>query len=69
MAASDNVVRAGFTPKFKDIPALTRMLTYDHNPPSAQKMSPSPYPYCKLNATAHSSDSSATLYDLSLIHI
>ena len=28
MAASDNVVRAGCTPKFKDIETLTSMLTY-----------------------------------------
>lgn len=63
MAASDNVVRAGFTPKFKDIPTLTSMLTYDHAPISSQKMSPTPFPYCKLNASAHSSDSTATLYD------
>lgn len=63
MAASDNVVRAGFTPKFKDIPTLTSMLTYDHQPISSQKMSPQPYPYCKFNASAHSSDSTATLYD------
>ncbi|KAK6439545.1 Mannose-6-phosphate isomerase [Oleoguttula sp. CCFEE 5521] len=63
MAASDNVVRAGFTPKFKDIPNLTSMLTYTLAPPSSQKMTPVPYPYCKLNTTSHSSDSSAMLYD------
>jgi mannose-6-phosphate isomerase len=28
MATSDNVVRAGLTPKFKDVPTLTSMLTY-----------------------------------------
>jgi mannose-6-phosphate isomerase len=28
MAASDNVVRAGLTPKFKDVPTLLDMLTY-----------------------------------------
>lgn len=28
MAASDNVVRAGLTPKFKDVEVLTKMLTY-----------------------------------------
>ncbi|KAK6430390.1 Mannose-6-phosphate isomerase [Oleoguttula sp. CCFEE 5521] len=63
MAASDNVVRAGFTPKFKDIPNLTSMLTYTFAPPSSQKMTPVPYPYCKLNTTSHSSDSSAMLYN------
>lgn len=63
MAASDNVVRAGFTPKFKDVPTLTNMLTYNFAPISEQKMSPTDFPYCKFNTTAHSSDSSAMLYD------
>ncbi|KAA8494066.1 Mannose-6-phosphate isomerase 1 [Porphyridium purpureum] len=30
MARSDNVVRAGLTPKFKDVDALVHMLTYNH---------------------------------------
>ena len=63
MAASDNVVRAGFTPKFKDVDVLTSMLTYNFAPISEQKMSPADFPYCKFNTTAHSSDSSAQLYD------
>lgn len=29
MATSDNVVRAGLTPKLKDVPTLVQMLTYD----------------------------------------
>jgi len=29
MAASDNVVRAGLTPKFKDVKTLCTMLTYE----------------------------------------
>lgn len=29
MAASDNVVRAGLTPKFKDVKTLSGMLTYE----------------------------------------
>ena len=33
MAASDNVVRAGLTPKFKDVDNLTAMLTYIDGPP------------------------------------
>lgn len=33
MAASDNVVRAGLTPKFKDVETLTAMLTYLDGPP------------------------------------
>ncbi|KAF7874366.1 hypothetical protein EAF04_003038 [Stromatinia cepivora] len=63
MAASDNVVRAGFTPKFKDIDTLTSMLTYSYAPISEQKMEPVDYPYATLNATAYSSGSSAILYD------
>ena len=63
MASSDNVVRAGFTPKFQDIPTLTTMLTYDHAPISEQKMNPADYPYVTLNSTAYSSSSSAILYD------
>ncbi|KAL6715415.1 Mannose-6-phosphate isomerase [Lecanora helva] len=63
MASSDNVVRAGFTPKYTDIPTLTHMLTYTSAPPSAQKMSPTDYPYAILNSTAYSSSSTAILYD------
>ena len=63
MASSDNVVRAGFTPKYQDIPTLTTMLTYTYAPISSQKMSPTAYPYVTLNRTAYSSSSTATLYD------
>lgn len=63
MASSDNVVRAGFTPKFQDIPTLTTMLTYSYAPISEQKMHPTDYPYVTLNSTAYSSSSSAILYD------
>jgi mannose-6-phosphate isomerase len=63
MASSDNVVRAGFTPKFKDVDTLTTMLTYSYAPISEQKMSPTDYPYATLNAAAYSSNSSSILYD------
>ncbi|KAL3422819.1 Mannose-6-phosphate isomerase 1 [Phlyctema vagabunda] len=63
MAASDNVVRAGFTPKFKDVKNLVEMLTYSYAPISEQKMDPVDYPYVTLNASAYSSGSAATLYD------
>ncbi|KAF2838320.1 mannose-6-phosphate isomeras-like protein [Patellaria atrata CBS 101060] len=63
MASSDNVVRAGFTPKFKDVDTLTTMLTYSYAPIEEQKMEPVPYPYVALNAAAYSANSSATLYD------
>lgn len=38
MAASDNVVRAGFTPKFKDVKNLVEMLTYRYDPVEKQVM-------------------------------
>lgn len=38
MAASDNVVRAGFTPKFKDVKNLVEMLTYSYDSVEKQKM-------------------------------
>lgn len=34
MACSDNVVRAGLTPKFKDVSTLVDMLTYNDGPPT-----------------------------------
>ncbi|KAI5965339.1 PMI1 [Candida pseudojiufengensis] len=44
MAASDNVVRAGFTPKFKDVKNLVEMLTYASEPVEQQKMKPLSFP-------------------------
>ncbi|KAI9162932.1 mannose-6-phosphate isomerase [Paramyrothecium foliicola] len=63
MAASDNVVRAGLTPKFKDVSTLVDMLTYNYAPIEEQKMAPTEYPYAKLNRPAYSSGSSVLLYD------
>lgn len=63
MASSDNVVRAGFTPKFRDVDTLTSMLTYSYAPIDEQKMNPTDYPYVTLNTTAYTSSSSALLYD------
>ena len=63
MASSDNVVRAGFTPKFQDTKTLTSMLTYSYAPISEQKMSPVDYPYVTLNSNAYSAGSSSILYD------
>ncbi|OCK84365.1 mannose-6-phosphate isomerase [Lepidopterella palustris CBS 459.81] len=63
MASSDNVVRAGFTPKFKDVATLTSMLTYSYSPPSEQKMTPVDYPYVTLNVHAYTSSSASILYD------
>lgn len=44
MAASDNVVRAGFTPKFKDVTNLVEMLTYSYESVDKQKMVPDSFP-------------------------
>lgn len=63
MASSDNVVRAGFTPKFKDVDTLVNMLTYNYAPIDEQKMHPRDYPYATLNRTGYSSGSAVTLYD------
>lgn len=63
MASSDNVVRAGFTPKFKDVETLTSMLTYSYAPIEEQKLEPVDYPYAVLNVPAYSSGSSCVLYD------
>jgi mannose-6-phosphate isomerase len=63
MASSDNVIRAGFTPKFQDVDTLTEILTYDHGPPEKQLLEPVDYPYVRLNSTAYSSGSECTLYD------
>ncbi|KFY07372.1 hypothetical protein V492_07204 [Pseudogymnoascus sp. VKM F-4246] len=63
MAASDNVVRAGFTPKFKDVSTLVDMLTYSYAPIEEQKMEPQDYAYATLNSTAYTSSSQAILYN------
>ncbi|KAM0786477.1 hypothetical protein ACM66B_001936 [Microbotryomycetes sp. NB124-2] len=53
MATSDNVVRAGLTPKLRDVPTLTSMLTYTFAPPSEQLLEPAGF-----RSTKHT-----TLYD------
>lgn len=63
MAASDNVIRAGFTPKFKDVDTLVSTLTYNYAPIEEQKMVPKEYAYATLNRTAYSSSSEVMLYD------
>lgn len=57
MAASDNVVRAGFTPKFKDVKNLVDMLTYSYESVEKQKMPL--LPFAKSRGDAHKS----VLYD------
>jgi mannose-6-phosphate isomerase len=51
--SADNVVRAGLTPKLRDVPTLTTMLTYTSSPPSEQILPPTGF-----RATSHT-----TLYD------
>lgn len=51
--SSDNVVRAGLTPKLRDVPTLTTMLTYTSSPPSEQILPP-----VSFRQTSHT-----TLYD------
>jgi mannose-6-phosphate isomerase len=63
MAASDNVVRAGLTPKFKDVSTLVDMLTYSFAPIDEQKMEATDYPYATLNRAAYSAGSLVQLYD------
>ncbi|KAI8834801.1 mannose-6-phosphate isomerase [Chytriomyces cf. hyalinus JEL632] len=43
MAASDNVVRSGLTPKFKDVNTLVEMLTYNNGPAESQILKGDPY--------------------------
>ncbi|KAJ2547550.1 Mannose-6-phosphate isomerase [Coemansia sp. RSA 1933] len=40
MATSDNVVRAGLTPKLRDVPVLVDMLTYEFGTPDAKLLRP-----------------------------
>ncbi len=63
MASSNNVVRAGFTPKYKDVSTLSSMLTYSYAPIEEQKLQTTDYAYAKLNAAAFQSNSNCTLYD------
>ncbi|KAI8825307.1 mannose-6-phosphate isomerase [Fimicolochytrium jonesii] len=53
MAASDNVIRSGLTPKFKDVDTLVNCLTYNYGPADAQILRGDPY-----KSTKHT-----TLYD------
>jgi len=43
MATSDNVVRAGLTPKLRDVPTLVSMLTYDAGPAERQYLTPTEF--------------------------
>ena len=43
MATSDNVLRAGLTPKTRDVPNLVSSLTYHASPPSAHIVTAAPF--------------------------
>ena len=43
MATSDNVVRSGLTPKFKDVETLVSMLTYNYGSANDQILNGTPY--------------------------
>ncbi|KAG6895628.1 hypothetical protein C0992_000301 [Termitomyces sp. T32_za158] len=58
MANSDNVIRAGLTPKLRDIPNLISTLTYTASPPTKHYVSPSPF-----SPTTTTTGSPSTLYD------
>lgn len=60
MASSDNVVRAGFTPKYKDVKNLIQMLTYSYAPIEDQKMKPTPY---QGGSNTSSGSPTSLLYD------
>lgn len=53
MATSDNVVRAGLTPKLRDVETLISMLTYEAGPASKQLLQP----------TKFTDDGTTMLYD------
>lgn len=46
MATSDNVVRAGLTPKLRDVDTLVNMLTYKSGSASSQRLEPVTYKTC-----------------------
>ncbi|KAJ8082212.1 Mannose-6-phosphate isomerase [Marasmius tenuissimus] len=56
MANSDNVIRAGLTPKLIDVPNLVSGLTYVPGEPDRHRVDPSPFP-------ASSQSKHSTLYD------
>lgn len=58
MANSDNVIRAGLTPKLRDIPNLVAGLTYTPAEATKHRVQPSPFP-----PSASSSITNSILYD------
>jgi mannose-6-phosphate isomerase len=60
MANSDNVIRAGLTPKLRDLPNLLAGLTYASGPPAQHAVQPAPFPPC---VPADRVNTSTMLYD------
>ena len=56
MAASDNVIRAGLTPKLRDVPNLVAGLTYNAADPARHMVRPKPSPFSQTTTKS-------TLYD------
>lgn len=52
MASSDNVVRAGLTPKERDTETLVKMLTYNSGSAERQLMAPTPFLPAESSASA-----------------
>ncbi|KAI0052649.1 mannose-6-phosphate isomerase [Auriscalpium vulgare] len=53
MANSDNVIRAGLTPKLRDIPNLVSTLTYTAAPATKHRVQPSPFPGASTYSTLY----------------
>jgi mannose-6-phosphate isomerase len=62
MANSDNVIRAGLTPKLRDIPNLVSNLTYIASPPSKHVVKPK-LKHSSSSSISVSQSSFSTLYD------
>ncbi|WVQ95431.1 mannose-6-phosphate isomerase, class I [Kwoniella sp. CBS 9459] len=62
MATSDNVVRAGLTPKLRDVPTLVEMLTYDASPGDKQLLKPTKFD-SPTSSGEEASPSKTQLYD------
>ena len=63
MATSDNVVRAGLTPKLRDVETLTTMLTYTYGPADSQRMKPEPF----RNPAKHTTEYNPPIEEFSVL--
>ena len=69
MACSDNVVRAGLTPKFRDVHTLCEMLDYTGRPIARTKLKPSGVEksqpgVTEISFTPSISDFAVTIYEV-----